>query len=59
MNRVDTFWDGRDIYQDRNGMYYITLNGVVVSPAFASLKAAWEEAWKYRPKEEQTDEPQS
>jgi ribosomal protein L24E len=47
MTRVDTFFDGRDIYE-HNGLYYITKDGEIISPAFVSLKDAWKNAWKYQ-----------
>lgn len=52
MITVDTFFDGREIYETLDGMYYIALNGIIVSPAFATLKAAQDNAWKYEVQDE-------
>lgn len=47
MIKVDTFFDGRYIYE-RLGLYYIVKDGVIVSPPFATLKDAQNNAWKYQ-----------
>lgn len=46
MIKVDTFFDGRYIYEDK-GLYYIVKDGVIISPPFATLKDAQKNAWKY------------
>lgn len=46
MIKVDTFFDGRYIYEDK-GLYYIARDGEFISPAFTSLKEAQNNAWKY------------
>lgn len=40
MTKVDTWFNGYDIYVDDKGMYYVCHCGVIVSPAFATLSAA-------------------
>ena len=46
MIKVDTFFDGRYIYED-NGLFFIVKDGLVISPPFISLKDAQNNAWKY------------
>ena len=46
MNKVDRFFDGREIWDD-GGKYYIVRDGEFISPAFTSLKEAQNNAWKY------------
>lgn len=44
---VDSFFDGRYIYEEK-GLFFIVKNGVVISPPFISLKDAQKNAWKYQ-----------
>ena len=46
MNKVDMFFDGREIWDDC-GKYYIVRDGEFISPPFTSLKEAQNNAWKY------------
>lgn len=46
MIKVDSFFDGRYIYEN-NGMYYIVKDGLIISPGFVTLKDAQNNAWKY------------
>lgn len=46
MIKVDTFFDGRYIYEE-NGLFFIVKDGLVISPPFVSLKDAQNNAWKY------------
>lgn len=46
MIKVDTFFDGRYIYEEY-GFFFIVKDGVVISPPFISLKDAQKNAWKY------------
>ena len=54
MITVDTFFDGREIYETPDGMYFIALNGIIVSPPFATIRAAQDNAWLYAEKEDGT-----
>ena len=47
MTKVDTWFNEYDIYMDDNGMYYVCKNGVVCSPAFATLKDCQHNGWEY------------
>lgn len=40
MTKVDTWFNGYDIYVDNNGMYYVCHCGEIVSPAYATLRDA-------------------
>lgn len=46
MTLIDTFFDGRDIYE-KDGFYYVVKYGRIISPAFATLKDAQDQGWKY------------
>lgn len=46
MTLIDTFFDGRDIYEN-DGFYYVVKYGRIISPAFATLKDAQDQGWKY------------
>ena len=46
MNKVDTFFDGRDIHENK-GLYFIVKDGQIISKAFTSLKSAQNNAWRF------------
>ena len=40
MEKVDTWFNGYDIYVDKDGLYYVCHCGEIVSPAYTTLYAA-------------------